>query len=164
MLFLPFIISYLCATIGPDSDVEQENLDPSILLSDQPRKRARLDRRDMGASTIDEWYPWADRIVRCLILFATSSTHIEQTCTLDILMHLPRSVFSRKQLDLFLWLLRINQVDDVPSVKSMTLLNKIMQEVCGVDTIAYKGKQGHVYHVNNLGQLLAQVGFRLSTN
>ena len=74
-------------------------------------------------------------------------------------MHLPRSVFSRKQLDLFLWLLRVNRVDDVPSVKSMTLLNKIMQNLCGVDTIAYKGKQGHVYHVNNIGQLLAQVCF-----
>ncbi|KAF8164203.1 hypothetical protein BJ912DRAFT_1150335 [Pholiota molesta] len=109
------------------------------ILDNEPRKRARFDRRNAVASS-DEWYPWADRI----------------TCTLDILMHLPRSVFSRKQLDLFLWLLRVNKVDDVPSVKSMNLLNKIMQELCGVDTITYKGKQGHVYHVNNLGQLLAQ--------
>ncbi|KAK7001189.1 hypothetical protein R3P38DRAFT_3327244 [Favolaschia claudopus] len=45
------------------------------------------------------------------------------TCTLDVLMHLPRSVFSQRQLDLFIWLLKVSHVDDVPSVKSMQELN-----------------------------------------
>ena len=49
-------------------------------------------------------------------------------------MHLPRSVFSRKQLDLFLWLLRVNRVESVPSTKNMTTLNKILQGVCGIET------------------------------
>ena len=72
-------------------------------------------------------------------------------------MHLPRSVFSRKQLDLFLWLLRVNRVESVPSTKNMTTLNKILQGVCGIETIAYEGRLGHPYHVNNLSQILAQV-------
>jgi len=76
-------------------------------------------------------------------------------------MHLPRSVFSRKQLDLFLWLLRVNNVDDVPSTKSLKTLNKILQNTCGIDTLAYEGNLGHRYHVNNMGQILAQVRFCL---
>lgn len=74
-------------------------------------------------------------------------------------MHLPRLVFSRKQLDLFLWLLRVNNIDDVPSTKSLKTLNKILQNTCGIDTLAYEGKLGHRYHVNNMGQILAQVNF-----
>ncbi|KAF8197056.1 hypothetical protein BJ912DRAFT_923160 [Pholiota molesta] len=39
---------------------------------------------------------------------------------------------------------------------SMNLLNKMLQGMCGVDTISYNGKLGHVYHVNNLAQILSQ--------
>jgi hypothetical protein len=74
-------------------------------------------------------------------------------------MHLPRSVFSRSQLDLFLWILRVNKVESVPSTKAMNRLNQMMQGLCGIDTIAYDGRLGHRYHVNNLGQILAQVSF-----
>ncbi|KAL6306470.1 hypothetical protein BKA93DRAFT_840752 [Sparassis latifolia] len=87
-----------------------------------------------------EWFPWHDRV----------------TCTLDILMHLPRSVFSQCQLDLFLWLLKVNGVDDVPSVKSMQSLNTALQKMCGIDSIAYKGALGHNYYVNSLPQIIAQ--------
>ncbi|KAF4617992.1 hypothetical protein D9613_012967 [Agrocybe pediades] len=111
-----------------------EDMDESL-----PRKRARGNATD--PETARQWFPWPDRI----------------TCSLDILMHLPRSVFSRKQLDLFLWLLRVNKVNDVPSVKSMTTLHKTLQSVCGgVETKEYVGRLGHRYHVNNLHQILAQ--------
>ncbi|KAJ7246704.1 hypothetical protein C8J57DRAFT_1438159 [Mycena rebaudengoi] len=86
------------------------------------------------------WFPWADRI----------------TCTLDILMHLPRSVFSHRQLDLFLWLLKVNQVDDVPSVKSMQTMNAALQKMCGIDSIPYDGALGHKYYVNSIAQIIAQ--------
>lgn len=72
-------------------------------------------------------------------------------------MHLPRSVFSHRQLDLFLWLLKVNQVDDVPSVKTMQSMNAMLQKLCGIDTIPYKGALGHKYYVNNLSQIIAQV-------
>jgi hypothetical protein len=85
-----------------------------------------------------------------------------QTCSLDILMHLPRSVFSRKQLDLFLWLLRVNNVDQVPSTKSMQTLNKMLQNMCGIETKSYNGKLGHKYNVNSMEQILAQVRHYIS--
>lgn len=86
------------------------------------------------------------------------TSHMQtQTCTLDILMHLPRSVFSHRQLDLFLWLLKVNDVDEVPSVKSMQTLNDMLQTMCGVDSIKYKGALGHTYYVNCLSQIIAQV-------
>lgn len=72
-------------------------------------------------------------------------------------MHLPRSVFSQRQLDLFLWLLKVNQVDDVPSVKAMQNLNAALQKMCGIDSIAYNGALGHKYYVNSLPQIIAQV-------
>lgn len=56
---------------------------------------------------------------------------IIKTCTLDILMHLSRSVFSEDQLDLFLWLLTVNNVDNVPSVREMKRLNKLLQILMG---------------------------------
>ncbi|KAF8885562.1 hypothetical protein CPB84DRAFT_1666965, partial [Gymnopilus junonius] len=71
-------------------------------------------------------------------------------------MHLPRSVFSRRQLDLFLWLLRVNDTDSVPSVKTMNNLDKFLQKSCGIDTIEYDGVLGHKYFVNSLSQILAQ--------
>lgn len=72
-------------------------------------------------------------------------------------MHLPRSVFSQRQLDLFLWLLRVNQVDDVPAVKTMQTLNLALQKMCGISSIEYMGALGHRYYVNDLGQIIAQV-------
>ena len=77
-------------------------------------------------------------------------------------MHLPRSVFSQRQLDLFLWLLKVNDVDDVPSVKSMQTLNAMLQKMCGVDSIKYKGALRHSYYVNSLSQIIAQVRSPLS--
>ncbi|KAJ7436671.1 hypothetical protein B0H11DRAFT_1754574 [Mycena galericulata] len=71
-------------------------------------------------------------------------------------MHLPRSVFSHRQLELFVWLLKVNKVDDVPSVKSMQELNAILQSLCGIESIAYNGALGHKYYVNNLAQIIAQ--------
>ncbi|KAJ3738165.1 hypothetical protein EV360DRAFT_77074, partial [Lentinula raphanica] len=102
-----------------------------------PQKRARTTDKQ---ATSAEWYPWKDRI----------------TCTLDILMHLPRSVFSQKQLDLFLWLLRINGVSQVPTVKTMKSLNNALQKMCGIDTLCYDGALGNRYYANSLAQIIAQ--------
>jgi hypothetical protein len=64
---------------------------------------------------------------------------------LDVLMYLPRSVLSQRQLEFFLWLLKVNNVDNVPSVKSMQELNAMLQKLCGIDCIAYDGALGHKY-------------------
>ncbi|OSX62970.1 hypothetical protein POSPLADRAFT_1141193 [Postia placenta MAD-698-R-SB12] len=91
-------------------------------------------------SMSQQWFPWTDKV----------------TCTLDILMHLPRSVFSHWQLDLFLWLLKVNDINDVPSVHSMHSMNAALQHMCGIDSTQYKGALGHNYTVNNLSQIIAQ--------
>ncbi|KAJ7475261.1 hypothetical protein B0H11DRAFT_1728235, partial [Mycena galericulata] len=67
-------------------------------------------------------------------------------CTLDVLMHLPRSVFSHRQQELFTWLLKVNNVDDVPSVSSMMELNSMLQKLCGIESIPYNGALGHKYY------------------
>lgn len=72
-------------------------------------------------------------------------------------MNLPGSVFSRKQLDLFLWLLRVNQDNNALSTKTMKEINNSLQNLYSIKTITYNGKQGHKYHVNSLAQILAQV-------
>ncbi|KAJ3824671.1 hypothetical protein F5880DRAFT_353082 [Lentinula raphanica] len=102
-----------------------------------PQKRARTTDKE---ATSTEWFPWKDRI----------------TCTLDILMHLPRSVFSQRQLDLFLWLLRVNGVADIPSVKTMKSLNTSLQKMCGIETLCYDGALGNRYYANSLAQIIAQ--------
>ncbi|KAJ8094148.1 hypothetical protein PM082_023356 [Marasmius tenuissimus] len=61
-----------------------------------------------------------------LIAFVTAEAL--EMCTLDILMHLPRSVFSERQPELFLWLLTINEVNDVPSVYQMKTINQKLQQ------------------------------------
>ncbi|KAF7335506.1 hypothetical protein MVEN_02204400 [Mycena venus] len=103
----------------------------------QPHKRGQTQDE---TATNRYWFPWPDRI----------------SCTLDILMHLPCSVFSQKQLDLFLWLLKVNEVDDVPSIKQMQKINLALQKVCGIQTISYNGALGNKYFVNNLAQIIAQ--------
>ncbi|KAJ3792065.1 hypothetical protein GGU11DRAFT_750597 [Lentinula aff. detonsa] len=115
----------------------QNDMDFDSVYNGESRKRAHT--TDLQKTSM-QWYPWSDRI----------------TCTLDILMHLPRSVFSQRQLDLFLWLLRINGVPDVPSVKTMKTLNEAIQKMCGIDTLCYDGALGNQYYVNSLAQMIAQ--------
>lgn len=72
-------------------------------------------------------------------------------------MHLPRSVFSHRQLDILLWLLNVNGISDLPSIRGMQNLNKILQTMHGVSTLKYEGALGHTYYVNSLADIIAQV-------
>ncbi|KAJ7165304.1 hypothetical protein C8R46DRAFT_1277444 [Mycena filopes] len=72
------------------NDEEQAPNEPEVSVrnNDEPDAEDVRPRKctptDNHAMTSQLWYPWPDRI----------------TCTLDILMHLPRLVFSHRQLDL----------------------------------------------------------------
>jgi hypothetical protein len=80
-------------------------------------------------------------------------------------MHLPRSVFSQRQVDLLLWLLRVNNVDDVPSVKSIKQIEDRIQRLCGIRSIPYDGALGHRYYVNSLSDIIQQaLGHRYYVN
>ncbi|KAJ4473242.1 hypothetical protein C8R41DRAFT_968057, partial [Lentinula lateritia] len=72
-------------------------------------------------------------------------------------MHLPRSVFSVRQLDLFLWLLRVNGIEDATSVKTMKDLDTKLQNLYGIQTYKYKGAFGHLYYVNSLADIVSQM-------
>ncbi|KAF9060897.1 hypothetical protein BDP27DRAFT_1150318, partial [Rhodocollybia butyracea] len=71
-------------------------------------------------------------------------------------MHLPRSVFSVRQLDLFLWMLKVLGVDDTPSVKRMNEVDKKLQALYSIQTIKYKGALGHTYYTNSLADIISQ--------
>ncbi|KAL0570902.1 hypothetical protein V5O48_011057 [Marasmius crinis-equi] len=65
-------------------------------------------------------------------------------------------VFSGKQLELFLWLLRVNGVDGVPSARSAKAYNEKLQRLYGIQTYKYCGAFGHIYYVNSLADIIAQ--------
>ncbi|KAH6876645.1 hypothetical protein BKA70DRAFT_1128177 [Coprinopsis sp. MPI-PUGE-AT-0042] len=122
-----------------DDNCEEQPREP-VFASQQERQHKRPREEIPTEATAEYWRPWADRI----------------TCTLDILMHLPRSAFSEKQLDLFVWLLTVNNVDGVPTVRRMKESNKLLQRLCGIETLEYTGAFGNMYSVNSLSQLLSQ--------
>ena len=80
-----------------------------------------------------------------------------QACTIDILMHLPQSVFSDRQLDILIWLLWINNVANVPSVKSMKNLEDMLQSMCGIKSVPHNGALGHKFFLNSLADIIRQV-------
>ncbi|KAF9064354.1 hypothetical protein BDP27DRAFT_1177512, partial [Rhodocollybia butyracea] len=71
-------------------------------------------------------------------------------------MHLPHSVFSTCQLDLFVWLLRVNGVQDITSVKTIKDLDTKLQKLYGIQSLRYKGAFGHIYYVNSIADIVAQ--------
>jgi hypothetical protein len=83
---------------------------------------------------------------------------------MEIMMHLPRSAFSERQVDLLAWLLTANGVANIASAKSMKFFNKILQESCGTRTIGYTSPFGNHSYVNSLCDIIAQVCIYLSFN
>ncbi|KAL0567238.1 hypothetical protein V5O48_014753 [Marasmius crinis-equi] len=117
-----------------DRDPEDMQPSESVFLGPTAKKR----REDVDP--YHSWFPWDSRL----------------SCTLDILMHLPRSIFSSRQLDLFLWLLRINGIQNVPSTKTMKEFNANLQKLFGIQTYKYQGAFGHVYYVNSFADIISQ--------
>ncbi|KAI6007742.1 hypothetical protein F5J12DRAFT_921093 [Pisolithus orientalis] len=94
----------------------------------------------MTTSEGNEWFPWPNKL----------------SCTIDILMHIPRSVFSQHQLDLLMWLLHINVIQDVPSVRTMKTLEDGLQKICGIETLPFTGAFGHQYYMNSFSDIIRQ--------
>ncbi|KIN99174.1 hypothetical protein M404DRAFT_817873 [Pisolithus tinctorius Marx 270] len=86
------------------------------------------------------WFPWPDK----------------QTCILDILWHLPRSLFSDAQLQVILWGLTVLGIDHIPSIRNLKDLDSALQTKYGVPSLCYQGSLGHVYYVNHLPSIIAQ--------
>ncbi|KAI6035322.1 hypothetical protein F5J12DRAFT_902148 [Pisolithus orientalis] len=80
----------------------------------------------------------------------------KQTCILDILWHLPHSLFSDAQLQVILWGLAILRVDYVPSTKTLKDIDNSLQTQYGIPSVCYQGALGHIYYVNHLPSIIAQ--------
>ncbi|KAF9555527.1 hypothetical protein CPC08DRAFT_726323 [Agrocybe pediades] len=96
----------------------------------------------------------SEAMIQTLLLHGILGKTVYITCSSDTLMHLPRSVSSRKQFESLLWLLRANKVDDVtPSVSArMIMLSKVLQHAVGVQSREYDhGKIGSKYYVERCG-------------
>ncbi|KAG2050212.1 hypothetical protein BDR06DRAFT_1011386 [Suillus hirtellus] len=83
----------------------------------------------------EEWFLWPDKIVRSSINLPTVVDPV---------------------IDILLWLLRVNNVVDVPLVKSVKLIKDAIQQLCGIRSIPYEGALGHRYYVNLLPDIIRQ--------
>ncbi|KAL0569380.1 hypothetical protein V5O48_012589 [Marasmius crinis-equi] len=86
------------------------------------------------------WYPWPDR----------------ETCVLDILRHIPRCAFSRKQNEAIHWAMLALGLQNLPSSRVMDTIDMELQSLCGIRTIRHEGKLGHVYYTNDFAGIVAQ--------
>lgn len=117
-------------------DVQDEDFEPEPL---QPGA-TRLPQRISAAPSSPTWFPWPDK----------------QTCILDILRHLPRSLFSDAQLQVILWGLSILGVDNIPSTRMLKDVDNSLQSQYGIPSVRYQGALGHIYYVNHLPSIIAQ--------
>ncbi|KAJ7260975.1 hypothetical protein C8J57DRAFT_1232533 [Mycena rebaudengoi] len=70
--------------------------------------------------------------------------------------HVPRCSFSKKQNAAIHWAMLALGLKDLPSDRVMDDIDKALQKMCGVHSIRYSGKLGHIYYVNDLAGLIAQ--------
>lgn len=88
----------------------------------------------------------------------SSHSHlICQHATVDIASSLPRDAMSESSLAVALWLMRINGVDDVPSVGQVKNTRQELERLYGVRTLEFTGKLGHTYYTNSIADILSQV-------
>lgn len=84
-----------------------------------------------------------------------------QSCSIDIIAHLPRTMFSDTDIEVLLWLLAVNGVKPVPSLRQVKASATLMQSLCGVSVKEYVGKHGHTYYVNSLESIIQLVRFTI---
>ncbi|THH17637.1 hypothetical protein EW146_g3214 [Bondarzewia mesenterica] len=113
----------------------QEFERPEGLFAGAPRTRQPKDIIENPA-----WYPWPDKVA----------------CVLDVLRHLPRSLFSDSQMEIISWGMLHLGIDDLPSVSWLKDMSNVLQDLFGIRTIRYEGALGHVYYTNSLEDMIAQ--------
>ncbi|KAL1658102.1 hypothetical protein GGF50DRAFT_67939 [Schizophyllum commune] len=86
------------------------------------------------------WYPWPDK----------------ETCVVDILRHVPRCAFSRKQNQVIHWAMAALGIDDAPSDRTMQDIDKKLQSICGVHSIRFVSAFSNIYYANDIPALIAQ--------
>ena len=87
---------------------------------------------------------------------------LTQYCILDILKHIPRSLFSDKQTSAICWAMSGLGVPSVPSQYILKRTLEDIQKVYGVKTIRCQGALGHIYYINDFCQIISQVDLEMS--
>ncbi|KAJ7020784.1 hypothetical protein C8F04DRAFT_1213983 [Mycena alexandri] len=118
--------------------------DPDLNFDSDEEGDERSQINDSSESGYGEtqspWFPWPDK----------------ETCVLDILRHIPRCSFSKKQNTAIHWAMLALGIKDLPSDRIMDDIDKGLQKMCGIQSIRYSGKLGHIYYVNDLAAIIAQ--------
>ncbi|KAI6097005.1 hypothetical protein EDD16DRAFT_1698021 [Pisolithus croceorrhizus] len=127
--------------------VQDEDFEPGIRLiafdgSSEPLQPGAtwLPQHINAVPSSPTWFPWLDK----------------QTCILDILWHLPHSLFSDAQLQVILWGLSILGVDNIPSTWVLKDVDNLLQSQYRIPSVCYQGALGHIYYVNYLPSIIAQ--------
>lgn len=60
-------------------------------------------------------------------------------------------------MEIILWAMDVLGVNHRPSLFVLKTIDTMLQDVCGIGSIRHKGPLGHVYYVNELAGLIAQV-------
>ncbi|KAJ7270338.1 hypothetical protein C8J57DRAFT_1435474 [Mycena rebaudengoi] len=123
----------------PEERSQAGDSDSSTSEEEVPHVTARK-KRKVDLDSESEWFPWPDK----------------ETCVLDILRHVPRCSFSKKQNAAIHWAMLALGLKDLPSDRVMDDIDKALQKMCGVQSIRYSGKLGHIYYVNDLAAIIAQ--------
>lgn len=103
------------------------------------------------------FFPWPDREVHIFNIHSFDESHLSKTCVLDILRHIPRCSFSRKQNLAIHWAMLALGVPNLPSDRTMDDIDKELQKLCGIKSIHYEGAFNHIYYVNDLSAIISQV-------
>ncbi|KAF7318315.1 hypothetical protein HMN09_00340300 [Mycena chlorophos] len=80
----------------------------------------------------------------------------ERPASWDVLRHIPRCSFSKKQNAAIHWAMLALGLKDLPSDRVMDDIDKALQPLCGIQSIRYAGKLGHVYYTNDFAAIIAQ--------
>ncbi|KIY49003.1 hypothetical protein FISHEDRAFT_73073 [Fistulina hepatica ATCC 64428] len=123
---------------NPTSDASKTTAGAKLINCIQQSLLTSVD--DFNIKARGEWYPWPDK----------------ETCVIDILRHLPRSIFSRKQNMAIHWAMKALGVKNLLTDHAMDVVDKELRELCGISTVRFTGKLGNVFYMNNMQHIIAQ--------
>jgi hypothetical protein len=76
---------------------------------------------------------------------------------MDLIAHLPRIMFSDADIEVLVWLLRVNGVKDVPSIKQCKASRELLKQLCEFEIKQFTGKLGHTYYINRPRAIIQHV-------
>ncbi|KAI5899751.1 uncharacterized protein SCHCODRAFT_02485944 [Schizophyllum commune H4-8] len=121
---------------GNTSDDDEDDTDNTTAPLGEGWKRQRAPIGDEE----NPWYPWPDK----------------ETCIVDILRHIPRCSFSAKQNQVIHWAMTVLGLDNVPTQRSMKDVSKVLQSICGIESLRFVSAFGNIYYTNDVSAIIAQ--------